>query len=115
MLRNTDVEGPIFCPILTKFELSRQINVKVYNTKLHGNKSSSRSADRCWYTDEQTDMTKVTGTMASMRTHLETGHHSWVKNSLEKQDKGTGLPAAPHSMHKDLQYTHLNQFPVQEK
>ena len=62
MLRNTDVEGPIFCPILTKFELSRQINVKVYNTKLHGNKSSRRSADRCWYTYEQTDMTKVTGT-----------------------------------------------------
>jgi hypothetical protein len=52
--------------------------------------------------------------MASMRTRLETGHHCWVKNSLEKQDRETGVPAVSRSMHKDLQYTHLNQFPVQE-
>lgn len=53
--------------------------------------------------------------MASMRTRLETGRHFWFKNSLEKQDKEIGVPAVPRSMHKDLQYTHLNQFTVQEK
>jgi hypothetical protein len=53
--------------------------------------------------------------MASMRTRLETGHHCWVKHSLEKQDRETGMLAVPYSMQQDLKFTHLNKFPVQVK
>jgi hypothetical protein len=39
------VKSPIFCPILTKFGISRQIFIKIQNIKFHGNPSSGGSAD----------------------------------------------------------------------
>jgi hypothetical protein len=50
-----------FCPILTKFELSRQILIKVLNIKFHGNPFGGSRAATSGQTDRRTDMTKLIG------------------------------------------------------
>lgn len=43
-----------FCPILTKFRVSRQIFVKVSNTKVHSNQSNGSRNNTCGQTDAHT-------------------------------------------------------------
>ena len=50
----------IFCQILTRFGVFRQIFIKVPNIKFHGSSSTWRRADR------QTDITKLLGALATM-------------------------------------------------
>jgi hypothetical protein len=42
------------CPVLTKFGFSRQIFLKILNTKFHGNPLSGSHADTCGRTDRRT-------------------------------------------------------------
>ena len=50
-----------FCPVLTKFGISRQIFIKVRNINLHGNPSNGNSAATRGQTDSRIDshMTKL--------------------------------------------------------
>ena len=53
VLRSLCTALDIFCSILTKSAICRQILVKVTNTKFHKNPSSASRADECGQTDEQ--------------------------------------------------------------
>ena len=55
VLRPSRTVPGIFCPILTKFEVSKQIVMKVSIIKFHGNLSSGSHGD----TRGQTDLLKV--------------------------------------------------------
>jgi len=53
VLRSVRTAQDIFCSILTKSGVCRQILVKVTNTKFHKNPSSESRADECGRTDGQ--------------------------------------------------------------
>jgi hypothetical protein len=44
--------------------------MEVTNIKFHGNPSGGSSTDTCGQTDRHTDVTKLIGAFANMRTHL---------------------------------------------
>jgi len=67
LLRSSRKCPSFFPPILIEIGISRQIFMKVSNTKFHGNPSSGSRADICGQTGGRTDMTKLTGTFPDYR------------------------------------------------
>ena len=111
-----------YCPILTKFGLSRQIFVKVPNIKVHINPSSDSRADRCWQTDGQTDRhvesnrcfsllseCAQTNTISSFVVRAQ-HHNLWgQQNERKRSGQNIKLPQDRYKMHIKSQHRYPKQ------
>jgi hypothetical protein len=69
---------PVFSPILTKFEFSPQIILKISNVKFHGNPSSGSCKDTCGRTDRHDEANMLI--LGPMWAHLEILHSAQVEH-----------------------------------